>query len=900
MSEAGRPVPVGSLAAAALVLVGALGAGPTEGTLAFGGLWDLGRLAAVLAALATAAGPWLGRGGLAAWIRVAGPVLGTLALAALVHRHPSWHRSPFEHAHGSLVGLPSHIPFVALAAAAWALARGRGGALARGVIISGTLGATVVLLMPHWSLNEGRLPLALGLELLDGGAGLAGAIEGALLCLLGLSLGAGWMLSVGWARSGHEASPSVGRAEDDTEDLDKEGAARPALLLAGSGAALLALHHLVTPVLVAEGLGAFVFAGLMLGGLVGLLVVGGKALLEAQGPAAAPGAGVALDVAVPAIVTGLYLLLKTHGMGPSNTDENIYFYMAAELAEGRWPYVDYFFAHPPLHVLLPGALFTLFGWSLTLAKGVSVVAGAISGLAIWALGRRAHGRIAAAFAMVAFLFAAETLKASTNMTGINLTVMWLTLGLWRWQARAPRQAGALFGLAASTGFYSMAAICAAMLLSVFASRREATRQLLAFLGVWGGLNLVCWIAAGDPFVDGVYRYHGLKAMREPGMVPVFGGPPGGPGALSALMKNLGVMVSARPFQKDLYYHAHLWTAGLVAPLLGAALFWRSGLGRSAPWRLVDPRRFWRHIAPPHEGRGTRAEPSAEALAEARSEGSAAAIWAVGLALFLQFAMFRELYSFYFVLIYPCLALGLGWLVARALGLAWQGVVRPDGRGGALLLGTLALVLFALWEPSAAHANRVFPDELEQAGKRNAYTWRPAPVAEGLSDVVRALYWEDSRLKGDMERGYRHYLWNKKRRFASLGEIATWVRERTEPHETIAGASTTTPLIALAAGRKLAAGEVDTNNKRFKTGLLEERDFWERACADHLRYVVSTSRSYFTHRRLQTLPTARRWLRRARQFDDPELKYGRSYPITLYERIGEPPAPGQVCRWEERE
>ena len=187
----------------------------------------------------------------------------------------------------------------------------------------------------------------------------------------------------------------------------------------------------------------------------------------------------AATIALAALPLGLFFLLKTHGMGPSNTDENIYFYMASRFAEGELPYVDYFFAHPPMHVVLPGVFFAVFGYSFTFAKFFSVIAAMVTGGAIFAIARKHLGLVAAVIAAIGFLFASETLKASTNMTGVNLTTMWLTLGMWRSLAGKPLSAGVCFGLAATTGFYSMAAICAFCALGFFAPKAPGAKACVA-------------------------------------------------------------------------------------------------------------------------------------------------------------------------------------------------------------------------------------------------------------------------------------------------------------------------------------------------------------------------------------------------------------------------------------
>ena len=253
-----------------------------------------------------------------------------------------------------------------------------------------------------------------------------------------------------------------------------------------------------------------------------------------------------------------------------------------------------------------------------------------------------------------------------------------------------------------------------------------------------------------------------------------------------------------------------------------------------------------------------------------------------------------------MLIYPALALLTAYAVTHGAGLAIAALGaldRPPRAAARLVAATLALTLVVASRPWSAGLQGVFTDEIETTGARNDYTWTPAPVLPGLSDLARAFWWEDYRLKGDIEPGYRHYLWTKKRGFASLDQVAAWVSAHTSPTDTLAGASTLAPLVALAADRRLAANEADTNNKRFKTGLLSEADYWDAVCADGVRLILATPRSYFTRERMDTMPTATRWFRLATVILDDELTYGGKFPIALYERVGDPPGPGRVCRWE---
>lgn len=593
------------------------------------------------------------------------------------------------------------------------------------------------------------------------------------------------------------------------------------------------------------------------------------------------------------VVVVLWLLLKSQALIASNTDENIYFYMAKILAEGQWPYADYFFAHPPLHVVLPGLFFAVFGFSLTLAKLLPVAFCLIGGLALHATLARHLSRSTALLALILYLFAAEVLKASSNMTGVNMTTMFILLGTWQALSPRPFVSGFLLGLAPATGFYAMAPVLAVLAMSLF--RRPDTlnpignglpdasfrgrwarllmrlRQLrlaqpLAFVLTLGGINLIFWSIGGDTFLEGVYSYHQQKAFQDPQMVELFGSSPGFP---LSIVHNLGLMIGGEPFTKEVFYHPHLWLGLVLVPLMALA----TALATAAPWDMLR----------------TNLRPSRLFTS---STGHAVFLWFMAVALWVQFAMFRELYSFYFALIYPFLAAGTAWVIHRAWTLIADRFVVPLGGFRALVtlvpVGALTLLL---GHPAVSlQTGVVFEDEYENTNARNPYEWTPAPVLDDLSPIVRNLFWEDFRFKADVEPGYRHYLWSKKRGFTRLDEVAAAVARMARPDETIAGSSTLAPLIAVLADRRIAANEIDTNNKRFKTGLLAENTYWDAACADRLKVVISAPRSYFTFDKVQNLPIISRYFGQPTIIEDPTLNYRSSFPIALFPR-GE-----ALCTW----
>ncbi|MFT7578627.1 MAG: hypothetical protein ACI9MR_000285 [Myxococcota bacterium] len=803
-----------------------------------------------------------------------GPACLLLIVALVaVTAHPAA-LSPFDGINRDILGVPSELAFMMLGLLAW-----RHQVVRPAPLIVALIWTTWVVAAPMDWFGMTQLPVAEAARRLGDGS-LAGTLQGLAWFLALIAVIAGWLqVASRFSQRLTRIAPFI----------------RHGMVL--GGAAMVGFHAIAT---VCSGVPLFQ-------GLTAGLLLGTAALdhwIAWRWPAVPlllerPGKFRRLRRAIgrsplPFAVLAAFLLLKLHGMGPSNTDENIYFYMAQDLANGRWPYIDYFFAHPPMHVLLPGAVFAVFGYSFVLAKLFSVAAAVVAGCATYAIGRRHLGAPVGLVAMILFLFAAESLKASTNMTGVNLTTMWMMLGVWLSLKARPVGAGVCLALAVTTGFYSIAGALAILTLSLFRVDdaahgwrrvRFGLLQLGVFIAIAGGINLIFWVAAGDAYVDGVYTYHGLKALRDPHMVPLLGGDLN---LVSALLNNIGAMVNGSEFTKAVFYHPHLWMGLLLTPLLLIARFFLAKTSPAPLRALVDPRRLFR------DG----------------SDGYAAIIWLFGAALFVQYAMFRELYSFYWVLIHPALALLSAWVVVSAVRLAVTGLRDHAVRGmqyARLAAALLVLGGFASYPIWGAAQQHVFDSEVTRSGARNAYEWTESWALPGLAAAIQDTVWDDHRLKGRGETGVRHYLWNKKRVFSRLDEIADYIRANSTEAETIAGASTMAPLVALASGRRIAAGEVDTNNKRFKAEdrdgrlLLSQQAYWEAICADNVRFIVSTPRSYFTGATMKRLKTAKRWFRtdRSLEFPDSALRYGGAFRIVLYERVGPPPDAEHVCRWEDR-
>jgi|GEM_PF-410197 len=805
-----------------------------------------GSLALIIAGLLTAAGPLLPCAsravaackGAAPWLAT---LLAVLALSGLFGRHAPLFR-PIDGAHTAFFGVATEWVFIAMALTLRTPNAGSRPSAAR-LIHAATLALGLfVLIAPDLTIGTNHWVLQ-------------GVSDFARAPFLLLSVA---LTALGFAKL---ILPSASQPTS--------GVYRATTLAARWGAPALAAALVFGGALTGD-----IFGGLF--GGVAVLLAGHHAVTLQLDPT--PEATLPTNPA-PALewlgllaVIGIWFLLKTHGLVAGNNDDNIYYYMANSLGDGLLPYSDYFFAHPPLHALVPGVIFSIFGFSIEFAKLIPLTACAIAGLAIYASVRRSFPPLVALIGLILFLFASEVLKASSNMNGVLLTVMWLALGIHAALAGTPKRAGVLLAFAPSTGFYAIAPVLAVLALGWFRPRASATddapgrldirfalTQTLSFVIVFGGIQILFYALAGEAYLDGVYRYHGEKTFQDPGMVELFGGTPGFP---RSVLHNLGLVLNGKAFGKELFAQGHLWLGALVLPAMAAlALVQAHGLKKGL-LRLIDPRRV--HAATP--------------------TGRSLYLWLIALALLVEFAMFRELYSFYFALIYPFLAA----LTAASAGLAVLIIARAELRRPHFPLLAMAFIAIPLAQVHLSDASLAwFSGELTDTGSRNRYDYTPPPILAVASPIVRDFFWSDFRIHGDVDPGYAQYLWNKKRTFDSLEAIATYIRERSNPEDTIAGASTIAPLIAMMADRRLAANEADTNNKRFRTGMLTEEDYWESICRDHVRFIVGAGRSHFTRASLAQNPIIQNDFKGPEVFLDHGINFGGPMEILIFEAKAAP-------------
>lgn len=522
-----------------------------------------------------------------------------------------------------------------------------------------------------------------------------------------------------------------------------------------------------------------------------------------------------VEVAGVIILFFFWFLIKVFCIHPTTTDENIYFYMAKRFSEGLLPYRDFFFAHPPVHLIIPAVLFKVFGFNIVVAKMIPITATLVSGIFLYKLLGMLSGRTTAFVGTIYYLFAYQVLMASSDMTGINITMMFVSISIYYLFVRMPVLAGIFSALALSSGLYSFAVIVAVVIyLLITKDYRGLLRYMLAAILLVLLIFGTFYVIGRESFITGVFKYHTLKSERLEGKVDIF--TTSNPfKVFYGVFINLAVFIFSREFLKAIYFHSYLFIPFLVGGIYFIAQALRDFIRRKG---LTEPP-FYKVY---------------------RVVGFALLTFIIFL---FEYSSLKEVYDFYLVFLYFFMAMVGGYLVKYLCG-----IIQSSGITRAILVTGAIIILLWLYRPlSQVIEEPLFGQDVKKEGEKVFYNYKEPHLPSMISDLAKALYFKEYRTVGQMEPFYRHYIWNKNLSFEKAYEIADYVRSTSKKTDKISGASTIAPLIALLSGRGIAAEEIDTNAKRFKSNLLTDEDFFRRVCSDNLRFFITTARAYFSER-----------------------------------------------------
>jgi hypothetical protein len=457
-------------------------------------------------------------------------------------------------------------------------------------------------------------------------------------------------------------------------------------------------------------------------------------------------------------LVGLFVILKSFSFNPAVGDENIYFYDSWLMSRGFWPYKDFFFAHPPLH-LIPGWIVMLAwgGFNLVIAKMLPMAASIVTGLCIYFIAKQSGGRSAAAVACVLFFFSHDLLRASSHWTGINWSVALMTGGLLAALRGKQTLSGILLALGICTGVYVAPGALIIILMLLLTKTKTGIRCAIAALITWLIVNGIFFLVGGQNYIDGVYRYHLLKP----------------PARGSSLFDQTDIMLFHNFF------------------LLASPIYFLPVL---VGWICESIR----------------------CKTEQKNRYPCAGLWCVSI--WLGYIVFlgrlSRVFHFYFLLLFPMAAVCGGLYISRLITHLRRAIQnRVSAIAAAVML--MAIGVGILIYPSFEHRLTYFE---RNRGKTKQYDFPRSPLPMIIQMPLKKLLWQPHRTIGKRYTGIQYYLWHESRDFDIVSEIADTLKDSVQADETIFGDSTSTPLVALLSGISIVDHFVDTNAMRFRCGL----------------------------------------------------------------------------------
>jgi len=194
---------------------------------------------------------------------------------------------------------------------------------------------------------------------------------------------------------------------------------------------------------------------------------------------------------------------------PRPSDENIYFLMARDTLRGSVPYRDFFFAHPPVMLVIITSVFMFLGTTFMAGTAIAMVVN-VSLLAVcFRLARRYYNDRAALISCV-LLLSSQGFLMSGQTDGNVLALLFAMAALERHYARRPIPAGVLCGIAVLTKLFTVVTL-PVILFDLWGRRGAVKKFLLAFLVVTVPVGCaLAYIAGPHQMVEQIVLFHMQK------------------------------------------------------------------------------------------------------------------------------------------------------------------------------------------------------------------------------------------------------------------------------------------------------------------------------------------------------------------------------------------------------
>ncbi|MBI2101889.1 glycosyltransferase family 39 protein [Candidatus Woesearchaeota archaeon] len=209
-----------------------------------------------------------------------------------------------------------------------------------------------------------------------------------------------------------------------------------------------------------------------------------------------------------------FLAITLRGLSTAQPgDENVYYYMGRLVSEGKIPYRDFFFAHPPLQIYLIALVYKAFGFNIAALKSVSLISALITAFFVFKIAKEKFGSSEAIISSLLLLFSYSVIFNSVFSFGIEIAMMFLIIGTYFLFNRSNYVlAGIFFGIAGITRLLSLVPIFIVFCIVFLSDKKSFLRLSSAFLIVFLAVNGIFALFLKDAYLSPVYKFHLLKSF----------------------------------------------------------------------------------------------------------------------------------------------------------------------------------------------------------------------------------------------------------------------------------------------------------------------------------------------------------------------------------------------------
>ena len=214
------------------------------------------------------------------------------------------------------------------------------------------------------------------------------------------------------------------------------------------------------------------------------------------------------------LLAAIFVIIVSKGLTtPQPGDENVYYYMGKLISEGKVPYKDFFYAHPPLHIYLMALIYKIFGFNIAILKSIPFISTLASAFFVFKIAREKFGNYEAVASSLLFLFSYSIMFNSVFSFGINTAAMLVVIGFYLlWNKSNYILSGIFFGLAGITRLLSLIPVFVILAAVLLSSRKNFVKLASSFLTIFLLVNLVFAVFFGDSYLAPVYKFHLLKSF----------------------------------------------------------------------------------------------------------------------------------------------------------------------------------------------------------------------------------------------------------------------------------------------------------------------------------------------------------------------------------------------------